>query len=230
VEPQAPTAVAVPLVRGDRAIGVIALYGRTTPDPFDERDVETLTAFAGQASVAIENVLLHEETEQLSITDGLTGVWNRRYLELSLSKEIERASRFNRPLSVLMIDIDRFKDVNDRYGHQRGDGVLVEVSRRVMGTIRTQIDFVARYGGEEFVVVLPETPGEGAKVVAEKIRSAVREHPFVGEGPHLGVTVSVGVAAFPLDGLTAEDLIRASDQAMYRAKRAGRDRVEARLD
>lgn len=230
VEPQAPTAVAVPLVRGDRAIGVIALYGRTTPDPFDERDVETLTAFAGQASVAIENVLLHEETEQLSITDGLTGVWNRRYLELSLSKEIERASRFNRPLSVLMIDIDRFKDVNDRYGHQRGDGVLVEVSRRVMGTIRTQIDFVARYGGEEFVVVLPETPGEGAKVVAEKIRSAVREHPFVGEGPHLGVTVSVGVAAFPLDGLTTEDLIRASDQAMYRAKRAGRDRVEARLD
>jgi two-component system, cell cycle response regulator len=230
VEPQAPTAVAVPLVRGDRAMGVIALYGRSTPDPFGERDVETLTAFAAQASVAIENVLLHQETEQLSITDGLTGVWNRRYLELSLSKEIERASRFNRPLSVLMIDIDRFKDVNDRYGHQRGDGVLVEVSRRIMGTIRTQIDFVARYGGEEFVVVLPETPWEGAKVVAEKIRSAIREHPFVGEGPHLSVTVSVGVAAFPLDGLTAEDLIRASDQAMYRAKRAGRDRVEARLD
>jgi two-component system cell cycle response regulator len=227
VEPQADTAVAVPLVRGERTIGVIALYGRPTPEPFGQQDVETLAAFAAQASVAIENVLLHQETEQLSITDGLTGVWNRRYLELSLRKEIERASRFNRPLTVLMIDIDRFKDVNDRFGHQRGDGVLVEVTRRIMGTIRTQIDFVARYGGEEFVVVLPETPSEGGKVVAEKVRSAVRDHPFVGDGSHLTITVSVGVAVFPIDGLTSEDLIRAADQAMYRAKRAGRDRVEA---
>jgi two-component system, cell cycle response regulator len=227
VEPQADTAVAVPLVRGERTMGVIALYGRPTPEPFGHQDVETLAAFAAQASVAIENVLLHQETEQLSITDGLTGLWNRRYLELSLRKEIERASRFNRPLTVLMIDIDRFKDVNDRFGHQRGDGVLVEVTRRIMGTIRTQIDFVARYGGEEFVVVLPETPGEGGTVVAEKVRSAVRDHPFVGDGSHLTITVSVGVAVFPIDGLTSEDLIRAADQAMYRAKRAGRDRVEA---
>jgi two-component system cell cycle response regulator len=154
-------------------------------------------------------------------------VWNRRYLELSLRKEIERASRFSRPLSVLMIDIDRFKDVNDRFGHPRGDGVLVEVTRRIMGTIRTQIDFVSRYGGEEFVVVLPETPCDGGKVVAEKIRAAVRDHPFVGDGTHLTITVSVGVSAYPLDGLTAEDIIRAADEAMYRAKRAGRDRVEA---
>jgi two-component system, cell cycle response regulator len=154
-------------------------------------------------------------------------VWNRRYLDLSLRKEIERASRFDRPLSVLMIDIDRFKDVNDRFGHQRGDGVLVEVTRRIMGSIRTQIDFVARYGGEEFVVVLPETPREGGKVVAEKVRAAVRDHPFVGDGPHLTITVSVGVAAYPVDGGNAEDIVRAADQAMYRAKRAGRDRVEA---
>jgi two-component system cell cycle response regulator len=227
VEPHTETAVAVPLLRGDRTMGVIALYGRPTPEPFREQDAETLAAFAAQASVAIENVLLHQETQQLSITDGLTGVWNRRYLELSLRKEIERASRFSRSLSVLMIDIDRFKDVNDRFGHQRGDGVLVEVTRRIMGTIRTQIDFVARYGGEEFVVVLPETPGEGGKVVAEKVRAAIRDHPFVGDGPHLTITVSVGVSAYPLDGLTAEDVVRAADQAMYRAKRAGRDRVEA---
>jgi two-component system, cell cycle response regulator len=227
VEPRTETAVAVPLVRGDRTMGVIALYGRPTPEPFREQDAETLAAFAAQASVAIENVLLHQETQQLSITDGLTGVWNRRYLELSLRKEIERASRFSRPLSVLMIDIDRFKDVNDRFGHQRGDGVLVEVTRRIMGTIRTQIDFVARYGGEEFVVVLPETPCEGGKVVAEKVRAAIRDHPFVGDGPHLTITVSVGVSAYPLDGLTAEDVVRAADQAMYQAKRAGRDRVEA---
>jgi two-component system cell cycle response regulator len=226
VEPSASTAIAVPLVRGDRTIGVIALYGRPIPEPFGEGDLETLSSFAAQAAVAIENVLLHQETEQLSITDGLTGVWNRRFLELSLRKEIERASRFNRPLSVLMIDIDRFKEVNDRFGHARGDGVLVELTRRIMGTVRAQIDFVSRYGGEEFVIFLPETPCEGGKVVAEKIRTAVRDNPFVRDGPPLMITVSVGVSAYPLDGLTAQDILHAADDAMYRAKRAGRDRVE----
>jgi two-component system cell cycle response regulator len=227
VEPEADTAVAVPLVRGLRSIGVIALYGRATLAPFGEDDAQTLASFAGQASVAIENVLLHQETRQLSITDGLTGVWNRRYLELSLRKEIERASRFNRPLSVLLVDIDRFKRVNDRFGHQRGDEVLVDLTQRLIGSIRTQIDFVSRFGGEEFVLVLPETACEGATVVAEKVRTAIRDVPFEGDGdPGLQITVSVGVAAYPVDGLTAEDLIQAADQAMYRAKRAGRDRVE----
>ena len=226
VEPMAQTAVSVPLVRGDRTIGVIALYGRTTLEPFGQEDAETLSSFAGQASVAIENVLLHQETRQLSITDGLTGVWNRRYLEMTLRKEIERAQRFGRPLSVLMLDIDRFKRVNDRHGHQRGDEVLIEVTRRALGEIRSNIDVVGRYGGEEFVILLPETPAGGAKVVAEKIRAAMKDQPFVGASTEpITVTVSVGVATYPEDGSTSEELMRRADTALYRAKSAGRDRV-----
>ena len=226
VEPSAPTAVSVPLIRGDRTIGVIALYGRSTLEPFEQEDAETLSSFAGQASVAIENVLLHQETQQLSITDGLTGVWNRRYLEMTLRKEIERAQRFGRPLSVLMLDIDRFKRVNDRYGHQRGDEVLIEITRRILGEIRGNIDVVGRYGGEEFVILLPETPTGGARVVAEKIRTAIRDEAFVGSSTEpIAVTVSMGIATYPEDGATAEELIRKADEAMYRAKAGGRDRV-----
>jgi diguanylate cyclase (GGDEF)-like protein len=228
VEPPTPTAVSVPLVRGDRTIGVIALYGRTTLEPFGRDDAETLSSFAGQASVAIENVLLHQETRQLSITDGLTGVWNRRYLEMTLRKEIERAQRFGRPLSILMLDIDMFKRVNDRFGHQRGDEVLIEVTRRVLGEIRTNIDVVGRYGGEEFVILLPETPSGGATVVAEKIRAAMKDEAFTSPSSDpVSVTVSLGISTYPEDGTAAEELIRRADTAMYRAKAEGRDRVVA---
>jgi two-component system cell cycle response regulator len=227
VEPAAPTAIAVPLIRGDRTMGVLALYGRSIPEPFVHDDVATLGSFAAQASVAVENVLLHKEAQRLSITDGLTGVWNRRYLQLTLTKEIERAQRFGRPLSVLMMDIDHFKLVNDAHGHQVGDEVLVELTRRTMSTIRGQIDSLARYGGEEFIVVLPETPSDGAKVVADKILAVIRHRPFVEDGDTgVPLTVSIGVAAFPEDGSTADELVRAADLAMYRAKEAGRDRVE----
>jgi len=228
VEPVSNTAVAVPLHRGDRIIGVLALYHRMVPEPFDREDAKTLASFATQASVAIENVLLHREAQRLSITDGLTGVWNRRYLQLTLAKEIDRSQRFGRPLSVLMIDIDDFKKVNDRFGHPRGDEVLVELTRRALGQIRTQIDFLTRYGGEEFVVVLPETPAEGAIVVAQKIRQAIGEEPFLSEGgPQVEVTVSIGASTFPEDGSSMQVLVEAADRAMYRAKEGGRDRVEA---
>ncbi|MDQ3990823.1 MAG: GGDEF domain-containing protein, partial [Actinomycetota bacterium] len=216
VEPEEPTALAVPLVRGDRTMGVLALYGRSTPGAYSDDDVGPLLAFAAQASVAIDNVLLHQEAQRLSITDGLTGVWNRRYLMLTLGKEIERAQRFERPLSVLMVDIDHFKRVNDDHGHLRGDEVLVEVTQRISREIRSQIDVLARYGGEEFLIVLPETPAEGARVAAGKILEAVRSTAFTSdEGPDLWLTVSIGVASFPNDGGAARELIGAADVALY---------------
>jgi len=215
----------VPLSRDGQVIGALALYGRLTRAPFSEEDLDTLASFGEQMSVAIENVYQHEESERLSFTDALTGAWNRRYLELTLNEETQRGQRFGRPYSVLMLDIDRFKKVNDRFGHRRGDAVLAELCERISGSVRAHIDTLARFGGEEFVVVLPETPKDGATAAAEKIRQLVRSKLFAEGGDPIKVTISVGVATYPDDGQQPETLIRAADRALYEAKRAGRDRV-----
>jgi diguanylate cyclase (GGDEF)-like protein len=220
-------AIAAPLRRRGETMGVLALYGRSVPEDFAPEDLTTLASFAAQASVAIENVLLREEAERLSVTDSLTGIANRRFLESTLAREIERAQRFGRGLSVVMVDIDHFKAVNDSHGHRRGDLVLVETARRIGRAIRAQVDTFARYGGEEFVLVLPETPLEGALVAAEKMLRVLRALPFRDPdgGPNLWITASAGVASYPRDGATAGELLAAADSALYTAKKAGRDQV-----
>ncbi|HVL33526.1 MAG TPA: diguanylate cyclase [Actinomycetota bacterium] len=225
-EPIESTALAVPLESQSQLIGVLVLYGRETGEPFRENDLEIIDSLARQAGVGIENVLLHQEAQRLSITDGLTGVWNHRYFQMSLSREFERAIRFQRPLSLIMVDIDHFKETNDRWGHQRGDAILIELSRRIVTHIRASIDVCARYGGEEFVLVLPETGVEGARSVAEKIRSEIAALPFgsAGEQP-INVTISAGYATYPDHGLTPQVLLHAADQAMYEGKARGRNTV-----
>ena len=222
-EPRASTVLAVPLKSSTTVIGVLTLYDREDGELFDESDLATLRTFTSQATVAVDNVVLHEEAQRLSITDGLTGLWNYRYFTMTIGKEIERAARFGRPLALLLLDLDHFKLVNDVYGHQRGDAVLVELAGRIRAQVR-DVDTVARYGGEEFVVILPETDEDGATQAAERIRSAVRRRPFgePGEVP-LEITVSVGVAVFPHHGAGSTSLLRRADEALYSAKRAGRD-------
>jgi diguanylate cyclase (GGDEF)-like protein len=145
---------------------------------------------------------------------------------MRLSQEVERAMRFGRSFSMMVIDIDHFKRVNDTYGHQRGDSVLIEVARRMVGVVRVQVDTLARYGGEEFVLILPETAQDGARVVAEKIRDSIGSEPIGHEGEEpVTVTVSIGLATFPEHGTAPRGLIRAADQAMYEAKARGRNRV-----
>ena len=223
-EPPAGDVLAVPLVSMGSTVGVIALYDRTDRRSFDTTDEEALTTLAGQASIAIDNVHFHNEAQRLSTTDPLTGLWNFRYLSMSLAREIERSTRFDRPLAVLMLDLDHFKLVNDVHGHQRGDTVLRELASRVQEQIR-EVDTFARYGGEEFVVVLPETTVEGAAQLADRICQAVRREPFRQEGEEpLDVTVSVGGAAFPEHGSSPATLMRAADKALYVAKNGGRDR------
>jgi len=223
-EPQTGSVLAVPLKSQGRVLGVVVLYHRLDAETFDDGDRDTMHDFAGQAAVAVHNVLLHQETARLSITDALTGLWNYRYFTMQLGKEIERASRFGRPLSLLMLDLDHFKSVNDTYGHPRGDAVLVELANRIRAQIR-EVDTFARYGGEELVLLLPETDATGAALTAARVCQVVRSRTFGREDePPLTVTASAGVAVFPTAGVSAGSLLRAADEALYDAKRAGRDR------
>lgn len=223
-EPQHGQILAVPLRRPPHVFGVIALFAPSGESDFEASDESALLALAGQAAIAVENVLLHGEAQRASTTDSLTGLWNFRYLTVSLNREIERALRFDRSLAVLMLDLDFFKNINDTYGHQRGDDVLREFADRVKAEIR-EVDTLARYGGEEFVLVLPETTPDGASRLAERVCEAIRSRPFTSPNDpvEIPVTVSVGAAVFPDHANSASTILRAADRAMYRAKRAGRD-------
>jgi two-component system cell cycle response regulator len=204
------------------------LLGRADGHPaFTEEDLRTVRTFASQAGVAIENVLLHQEARRLSLTDPLTELWNFRYFQLQALREVEAATRYGRPLGLLIVDLDHFKRVNDRHGHPVGDQVLAEVGRRIRTSTRLP-DIVARYGGEEFVLLLPGTDAAGAVVTAERIRRRVSRLPIVAGGRdalRISVTCSVGVAAYPAHGRSVEELLRRADAALYTAKSAGRDRV-----
>ncbi len=224
-EPTARALLSVPLRSGGKVVGVLNLYDPDSAEEFREDDLVTIRSFAAQATVAIDNVLLHQEAQRLSITDGLTGLWNYRYFQMSLGREIERAVRFGRPLGLLMLDLDRFKQVNDEHGHQRGDAVLVELATRVKSMIR-EVDVLARYGGEEFVLLLPETDLAGLTHITERVCDVVRRVPFGGDHPGeepLPVTVSIGAAVFPQHARTAGELVRVADEALYAAKAGGRD-------
>ncbi|MCC3763669.1 diguanylate cyclase [Glycomyces sp. TRM65418] len=207
-------------------LGVLVLYNRVAGEDFEPGDVDTLRTFAGQASVAVENVLLHRQAERLSLTDPLTGLWNYRFMQTSLRREAERCRRYQRPSALLAIDLDRFKDVNDTYGHPVGDQVLIELARRITAQIR-EVDLAFRHGGEEFMVLLPETDAVGASVVAERLGRAVNVRGFkvndASGGRELNVTVSIGVAVLGEHADTATGVLAAADEALYAAKAAGRD-------
>jgi two-component system cell cycle response regulator len=220
-----PVMIAIPLYSQDRIMGVISVHREDADDEFTEEEFDYVVFLGEQAGVAVENVLLHEEARRLSITDGLTGVWNRRYFLMQFPQVLAAAQRFQRPFSVLMLDLDTFKVVNDTYGHQRGDAILVEFAKRVDRVIR-EVDTFARYGGEEFICLLSETDVNGARTTAEKILEAVRSEPFGLPGEHpLTITVSIGIASYPVHGESYKALVGAADRALYRAKQEGRDRM-----
>jgi diguanylate cyclase (GGDEF)-like protein len=177
-----------------------------------------------QLALQLKKVSLYESVEKLSITDGLTEIYLRRYFIDRLSEEIERSRRLKLKFSILMIDIDRFKNCNDKYGHMVGDAVLREIASIIKNNVR-EIDLLARYGGEEFTVLLPETGRKGALHVAERIRKACEDRLISAYDENLKFTVSIGVSVYPEDAKDSEPLIEKADETMYRSKQEGRNRV-----
>lgn len=238
VEPGAPSSrwvhdrddivsqAAVPLRAGEHVFGVMVMASSTHRE-LDSTEMERLQVLGNQSSLSLQNALLHGELERLSVTDRLTELYNHGYFQQRLEEEFKRSARFGHPMSLIMLDIDDFKMFNDSHGHVRGDDVLKGVSGVIRSNLR-EMDIAARYGGEEFVVVLPETDTDGAFAVAERIREGVEALSFAeASGDIVGRTVSVGVASFPHNAKTALRLLEAADNAMYSAKRAGKNRVEA---
>jgi diguanylate cyclase (GGDEF)-like protein len=188
---------------------------------FDGEDLEPLAMVVVQLASAIKSAQLHTKVLELSLTDGLTEVYNRRYFEILLQKETERSQRYNRDLAVVMIDIDRFKDYNDQFGHPAGDEALRAVARCITCGARRGLDVVTRYGGEEFAIILPETDCEGARIVAENIHGQVRsETHFLRK-----LSISLGITSMRGDQLRSWELVSQADRALYEAKHKGRDRA-----
>lgn len=216
--------ICLPLTSHNHRLGVIYFY-RSDRDTFTPTEVELLTTFASLAAQAIENARLYTQVQKQARTDALTGLNNRGEFQRQLKEEEERARRYHRSLSLLMLDVDHFKHVNDTHGHQAGDEVLRALAARLREQIRP-VDHAARYGGEEFVVILPETSNEGALDLAERLRMAVAGTVVpVAEGRTIPITISIGVATFPADAGSEAALIAAADAALYAAKQGGKNRV-----
>lgn len=216
--------ICVPFKGKDRVLGLLNAY-RLEGGVFNEADLELLAAVSSQVGMALENARLFQETQTLAITDGMTSLYNHRYFQKRLAEELDRANRYKRPLSLIMIDLDFFKHYNDAHGHPQGDELLRSFSAILKKTIRDS-DIASRYGGEEFVVILPETGVEFAFATAERVRKAVETNDFPGgeTQPCGRVTVSMGVSSYT-EGMSVDELMKSADIALYRAKEEGRNRV-----
>ncbi|HEV2113674.1 MAG TPA: sensor domain-containing diguanylate cyclase, partial [Terriglobales bacterium] len=218
---EAQAEMCLPLISFGQRIGVLALSNRSR-DSFQSTDLRALESVADIAAAAIQNAYSFERAKQMADIDGLTGVFNRRHLEKRIVGEIERLTRYNHGMAILMVDIDHFKRINDEFGHMLGDEVLRHVSQLMTNHLR-KADIVCRYGGEEFAILLPETVGDSAVGVADKLRRRIEQYSFPGVARP--VTISIGVADYPAHGQNRDELVRAADEALYAAKQAGRNRV-----
>ena len=220
--------ICVPLLVQTKVIGLLHVAS-TRSSAFNDDTSQLLTIIADYVATLIDNASRHRHTQLLASTDGLTGLFNHRTLHERLKHELDRSRRYGSPLSLIILDIDLFKKVNDRYGHIQGDVVLREVADILRKSTR-EVDLLARYGGDEFVAILPETKPENGTLLAERIRIAVKDHIFNVSDSKIQITISLGVATYPhADVTTKDDLIDRADKALYEAKHSGLDKVVASI-
>lgn len=215
--------VAVPIMSKERILGVIGVGSHANRE-FPDWEVRMLSTIANQIGMAIENARLYEHALELAFTDGLTGLYNRRYLMEQIEREFSRAERKKTPLSLIMVDLDDLKTVNDNFGHHRGDLFLSEVGKIIKVNTRAS-DVAARWGGDEFMLLAPETDSPRSSKIAERIRTQVEHYRMNINGTKVGITVSAGVVSYPAHATCVSELIKNADEAMYNAKRGGKNRT-----
>ncbi len=216
----------LPLMVEGRLLGVLRLNNQK-PKIYSEYEQDVLETLANQTALVLDKVNKVQVIKNLAVRDGLTGLYNHRYFQDKLSEELAKADRYKKDLSLILTDVDHFKKFNDTYGHQEGDKVLMGVSQVLQETVRAKVDTVARYGGEEFAVILPETDGNAAYDLGERIRKSIESRLFEYEGKKIyRVTLSLGLSSYPFDAIEKRLLIQYADQALYDAKKNGRNCVK----
>lgn len=216
--------IEVPLMVGSKVLGILRVDS-PQENHFTTDDLRFLSRIADLGAVAIESAQLYEHIQDLAIKDSLTGLYLRRYLMDRMSEELPRQLRRKKDLSFLMMDLDNFKDYNDRFGHVAGDMVLKKISEILLKNFKGPGNVICRYGGEEFALMLPDCPIDEARKLAEEFRQEVEETEIILRRERTKMTISVGVAGFPSDAQIKEELIQKADQALYQAKKKGRNRV-----
>lgn len=214
-----------PLYLHNTCVGLFAIAEKRFRQ-FDSEEIHTCNLVLNQGLIAIDNAKLYKLTQELAITDGLTKLYNHRYFQEQLEKEVRKTMRYKHPFSLIMIDFDHFKHFNDRYGHQAGDEILKETADIIKSCLRSE-DIVARYGGEEFVIIIPDASIDAAITVAEKLRKTVEAHNFSirSRHPEEKITISLGAASFPDDAGNKTELLSKADERLYQAKKLGRNQV-----